>query len=120
MAKQVTLNSILNARPEANPQIYAYEESNPEYKGLLKIGYTILDVENRVAQQYPTKRPDGKLPYRIVFSDSAMRNDGSCFTDHDIHKLLKKRGIEAVGGEWFRCSVNDLKSVMLQIKSGKR
>ena len=120
MAKQVTLNSILSARPEANPQIYAYEESNPEYKGLLKIGYTIRDVENRVAQQYPTKRPDGKLPYRIVFSDSAMRNDGSCFTDHDIHKLLKKRGIEAVGGEWFRCSVNDLKSAMLQIKSGKR
>ena len=38
-------------RPDAKPMIYAYEDSNPEYKGLLKIGYTAVDVEQRVAQQ---------------------------------------------------------------------
>ncbi|MDR0446389.1 MAG: GIY-YIG nuclease family protein, partial [Oscillospiraceae bacterium] len=42
-------------RPDANPMIYAYEESNPDYKGLLKVGYTTVNVEQRVAQQYPTK-----------------------------------------------------------------
>ncbi|MBO4433609.1 MAG: DEAD/DEAH box helicase family protein [Clostridia bacterium] len=118
MPGKVTLNEFLNKRPDARPMIYAYEELNPEYAGLLKIGYTVRDVEKRVAQQYPTKRPDGKLPYKIVFSEPAMREDGSCFTDHDIHNLLKKRGIEAVGGEWFKCGIKDLKSAMIEIKTG--
>ena len=45
-------------RAESHPMIYAYYDSNPLYKGLLKVGYTEKDVEKRVAQQYPTKRPD--------------------------------------------------------------
>jgi len=106
------------ARPSSRPMIYAYEDLNPQYKGLLKVGYTERDVEKRVAQQYPTKRPDGMKPYRIVFQESAMRNDGSCFTDHDVHALLRKRKIQAVGGEWFRCTVNDLKAAMVAIKTG--
>ena len=106
------------ARPSSRPMIYAYEDLNPQYKGLLKVGYTERDVETRVAQQYPTKRPDGMKPYRIVFQESAMRNDGSCFTDHDVHALLRKRKIAAVGGEWFRCTVKDLKASMVAIKTG--
>jgi len=103
-------------RPDAKPMIYAYEDSNPEYKGLLKIGYTAVDVEQQVAQQYPTKRPDGKIPYKILWQDSAMHSDGSSFTDHDIHKALEKKGIYSKGGEWFACSVNDLKSVYIAVR----
>lgn len=44
-------------RPNAHPMIYAYEDTNPQYQGLLKVGYTAIDVDKRVAQQYPTKRP---------------------------------------------------------------
>ena len=103
-------------RPEANPRIYAYEELNSEYDGLLKIGYTTVDVEHRVAQQYPAKRPDGKVPYRIVWSDSAMYSDGGTFTDHDIHRALVKRGIHRSGGEWFQCSVSELEAVYIAIR----
>jgi hypothetical protein len=49
------------------PMIYAYEDTNPKYNGLLKVGYTTIGVENRVAAQYSTKRPKGMEPYRIVF-----------------------------------------------------
>ena len=38
-------------RPALTPMIYAYEDLNPEYKELLKIGYTEVDVDRRVAQQ---------------------------------------------------------------------
>ena len=75
-------------RDDVRPMIYAYEIPGAEYKGLLKVGYTEKSVEERVAQQFPTKRPDGTVPYRIVFQDSAMRNDGSCFTDHDVHRIF--------------------------------
>lgn len=84
-------------RPAAAPQIYAYEEAaNTELAGFLKIGYTEKTVEERVAAQFPTARP-GNAPYNIVLAQSAMKNDGGAFTDHDVHRLLKKRGFESRG-----------------------
>ena len=76
------------ARPDSRPMIYAYEDTNPQYAGLLKVGYTTVSVQARVAQQYPTKRP-GKPPYRIVLEEPAMRSDGTVFTDHDVHRRLR-------------------------------
>lgn len=105
-------------RPESHPMIYAYVDSNPQYKGLLKVGYTAIDIEKRVAQQYPTKRPDGVVPYKIVLKESAMCNDGSCFTDHEVHRVLRKKKVNGVGGEWFRCTVDDVKSAIIAVRTG--
>ena len=104
-------------RPNAHPMIYAYEDTNPQYQGLLKVGYTAIDVDKRVAQQYPTKRPDGSVPYRIVYRESAMYPDGSSFTDHDVHRVLKRKQITGMGGEWFRCTVNDVRAAVLAVKN---
>jgi len=103
-------------RPDSQPMIYAYEDSNPEYQGLLKVGYTTIGVEQRVAQQYPTKRPGTKTPYRIVFSETAMYSDGGNFLDHDIHRALEKRGFLNEGGEWYRCTVKDLKAAYIAVR----
>lgn len=102
-------------RPEANPKIYAYEDTNPQYSGLLKVGYTTQDVQQRVAQQYPTLRP-GKLPYRIRLEESAMRSDGTSFTDHEVHRYLRRHGFANPNGEWFRCSVRDVKAAIYAIR----
>lgn len=106
------------SRPELNPRIYAYEDSNPEYKGLMKVGFTTQSVEARVAQQYPTLKP-GKPPYRIVLDESAMRGDGSSFTDHDVHRMLRYNGIANPGGEWFACSVEMLQSAIHAVRTGQ-
>ena len=37
------------SRPKSKPTIYAYEDTNPQYQGLLKIGYTTVDAQARVA-----------------------------------------------------------------------
>ncbi len=105
-------------RPASRPMIYAYTDSNPRYKGLLKVGYTEKDVEKRVAQQYPTKRPDGIVPYTIVLAESAMRNDGTCFTDRDVHRILRKKNVDGAGGEWFRCTVEDVKAAIVALRTG--
>ncbi len=105
-------------RSASRPMVYAYAENSPAYQGLLKVGYTERDVEARVAQQYPTRRPDGMVPYTIELKESAMRDDGSCFTDHDLHRALLRQGVERVGGEWFRCSVQDVKAAIVAIKTG--
>ncbi len=105
-------------RPDARPTIYAYEDTNPQYLGLLKVGYTTIDAQTRVAQQYPTLKP-GKPPYRIVFEESAMRNDGSAFSDHDVHRHLRKVGVKNPNGEWFKCSVKEVKAAVIAVRSGE-
>lgn len=105
-------------RPKSKPTIYAYEDTNPQYAGLLKIGYTTIDVTARVAQQYPTLRP-GKLPYRIVFEESAMRSDGSIFTDREVHQYLRRKKIKNPEGEWFECVVKDIKAATIAVSLGQ-
>ncbi len=85
---------------------------------MLKIGYTAHDVQKRVAEQYPTKRPGDKLPYKIEYHDSSIREDGTVFTDHLVHKWLKKRNYENTGGEWFSCTVDDVRAAVYALKSG--
>lgn len=111
-------NDFFPQRPAATPKIYAYEDTNPQYKGLLKIGYTTKDVRERVAAQYPTVRP-GPLPYRIVLEESAMRNDGTMFTDHDVHRMLRINGVRKLEGEWFECIVDQVKSAIIAVRTGQ-
>lgn len=105
-------------RPALKPMIYAYEDTNPQYQGLLKVGYTSVDVATRVAQQYPTLRP-GALPYRIVVEESAMRQDGSSFLDYEVHQYLRRRGFANPAGEWFRCSPQDVKAAIIAVTTRK-
>lgn len=102
-------------RPEARPMIYAYSDS--AYPGCLKVGYTAVDVNKRVAQQYPIKRPDGSVPYKIVLRESAMYNDGGTFTDHEVHAALKKRGVQYKGGEWFACGADEVLAAIQAVRS---
>ncbi len=110
-------SSFFPQRPESHPMIYAYEDTNPQYRGLLKVGYTAVDVDKRVAQQYPTKRPNGSVPYHIVLRESAMYPDGASFTDKDVHKMLLHKQIECEGGEWFRCTVDDVRSAIVAVRT---
>jgi len=104
-------------RPEANPTIYAYELVGVStHTGLLKVGYTSRSSEKRIGEQTKT----AAIKYKIVFEESAMKNDGSAFTDIEVHQLLRSRKIKNTEGEWFECTVNDIKAVVLEIKSGVR
>ena len=105
-------------RPEAKPKIYAYEDSNPQYKGMLKVGFTTGSVEKRVAEQYPTKRPGAEPPWRIVFAEPAMRSDGSHFRDHAVHRVLKKSGSWHEEGECFSCTVDQLRAAYIAVCDG--
>ncbi|HAU1475602.1 TPA: GIY-YIG nuclease family protein [Legionella pneumophila] len=110
-------DSLFPPKSEVKPEIYAYLDTNPQYDGLLKIGYTCMGAEQRVAQQYPILRP-GPLPYKIVLVESAMRKDGSAFTDHAIHRYLRNKGFHNLNGEWFKCSVSDVKAAVIAIRDG--
>jgi hypothetical protein len=102
-------------RPVANPTIYAYELIGVDsHEGLLKVGYTSRTSQDRIAEQLKTSR----IKYTIVFEESAMKNDGGVFTDFDVHRYLRKKGISNPEGEWFKCTVKEIQAAILEIKSG--
>ena len=102
-------------RSPVNPTIYAYElrEVN-SHVGQLKVGFTDRDAFTRVSEQLKTSA----VKYNIVFETSAMRNDGSSFTDKDVHRFLRKKGIQNPEGEWFKCKVKDIEAAVLALKTG--
>jgi hypothetical protein len=104
-------------RPSTNPTIYAYEVVGVStHKGWLKIGFTDRDAQTRIKEQLGA----AAIKYRIVFEESAMQRDGSSFTDHEIHRHLRKKGIQNPEGEWFVCTLNELRHAIHEIKTGER
>jgi hypothetical protein len=104
-------------RPFANPTIYAYELVGVStHLGLLKIGFTDRDAQTRIREQLGT----AAIKHRIVFEESAMKRDGSSFTDHDIHRHLRSQGFANPEGEWFKCTLNDLRKAIWEVKTGER
>ena len=107
-------------RSNITPKIYAYEHLDVEsHKGYIKVGYTIRDVKERIDEIEGTS----STPYRILAYWNAMKNDGSVFTDHDVHAVLKKKGFRRQKdgrdrNEWFRCNLNDVKAAVVAVQTG--
>jgi len=103
--------------PELSPPIiYAYADTR--FTGCLKVGFTTKTAIQRVAAQYPVNLPNQS--HTILLDEIAMRDDGSFFTDYDVHEILKKRHIERVAGEWFKCGLEVVKSAIYEVKTGMR
>lgn len=108
-------------RPESKPIIYAY--SDPTYPGMLKVGYTTRNIEERMHEHYPTLRPDTTKPYTVRLIESAMYCDGGSFLDYEVHRVLEKKGFKALKDsdgkktEWFKCNVDDVKSAIIAVKN---
>lgn len=108
-------------RPQVNPTIYAYcLEGVESHKGYIKVGYTDRDADTRIREQLHTSA----VPYKILLTESAMCPDGSCFTDHDVHNILKRNGFRQLNqgedrNEWFFCSINDVRAAINELKSGE-
>ena len=101
---------------KANPTIYAYELPNDSSrKGQLKIGQTHRSALARVTEQIGATR----AAFNIVFEENAMRNDGSAFSDHDIHNYLRNKGFYNPDGEWFECTVENVSAAIIALKSGE-
>lgn len=102
-------------KTSSRPMVYAYRDTNPNHLEFLKVGYTTIGVEERVRQQFPVIQPE-EHPYAIVFAEPAMRDDGTSFTDHDLHRWLDAHGFENVGGEWYHCEPTDVRAAWIAVR----
>ena len=48
-----------------------------------------------------------------------MRNDGTVFTDRDVHRYLRIVGIKNPSGEWFRCKIEHVKAAVIAVRNGQ-
>ncbi len=123
MANTISLNQILTSRPAVCPTIYGYVLPGvPDHDGYIKIGYTDKkDVEARIAEQIHT----AGLAHKTLFAVSAMRDDGTCFTDKDVHAVLKKNGYKQLNAgedrnEWFNVTEKETLSVINSVRTGTK
>jgi hypothetical protein len=101
----------------ARPRVYAYSIDDKAHKGLLKIGQTTRNVGQRVSEQLKTAAIKN---YKIELDESAERDDGSIFSDHDVRAALVKKKFENTELEWMHCSVSELKTVLAELRTGHR
>ena len=120
------MSDILNSNKI--PRIYAYTE--PQFKttpwknrrrgcGLIKVGFTTKSAYERISEQFGTNKPIDN-PYEILLDEVAIRNDGTYFTDFDVHKVLEKAGYYRFpNSEWFECTLDEVKEAIFAVKDHK-
>jgi hypothetical protein len=111
------IQEILLPKPEGRPRIYAYSIADNAHEGLLKIGQTTRDVKQRVAEQLKTAAIKN---YKIELDEPAEREDGTTFTDHEVRAALAQKGFENAELEWMRCTLQDLKTVLTELRTGQK
>lgn len=123
MANNISLSDILHNRPAVVPTIYGYTlPTVADHNGYIKIGYTDReDTEARIKEQLHT----AAIEFKVLFKESAMRSDGTCFTDKDIHRLLKHKGFRQLNegkdhNEWFYCSEKEALETIEEVRTGIR
>lgn len=116
------MSIIDKQRPEINPTIYAYTLPGvPDHDGYIKIGYTTRDVKTRIHEQTHT----ASVTPRIILQHSAVRKNGTVFTDKDIHRILERWNKPQLNAadddnEWYKCDINDINAAIYELTSGTR
>lgn len=120
MANNISLSEILHKRPDVVPTIYGYILPDvKDHDGYIKIGYTDRkDTETRIKEQLHT----AAINFKVLFKESAMRADGTCFTDKDVHRLLKHKGFSRLNegtdkNEWFKCTLSDALTAIEEVRT---
>ena len=107
-------DKYFSQRPEVSPTIYVYElPKAQDREGLLKVGYTTRNAGDRIKEQVGT----AGIEYNILLEESAIRSDGSTFDDHEVHRYLRKKKYRNPDGEWFACSLDNVKAAIYAIKN---
>jgi hypothetical protein len=109
--------------------IYIYETPKSKKEGSVKIG-DAFDPEKRIKDQFNTASAfdssDGE--YQILFITEAIKDDGTEFRDHDIHRILAEKGhpkhrIESDAfskpTEYHKIDIESVKHLINEYKKGK-
>jgi hypothetical protein len=110
------IEDLLPEKPEARLRIYAWSTKEiKKFEGCLKVGQTTKkDVNVRIRESQGVAQVD----YILEVDEMAERSDGSIFRDSAVRGRLKAKGFENVELEWMRCTANDVKVAIDELRTG--
>lgn len=84
--------------------------------GRLKVGYTgRADPRVRIKEQTGTVYPGGD-GIAILLDELAVREDGTAFSDHDVHKVLSAAGIQR-NSEVFEATLPEVRAAIAAVRT---
>jgi hypothetical protein len=115
--------------PKAGGRIYVYSapgydtpwvrsigSTTVEGRGRLKVGYTGRpDPRVRIKEQTGTLYPNGE-GIVILVDEPAVRDDGSNFVDHDVHKILDAAGVQR-SSEVVEATLNEVRAAIAAVRT---
>lgn len=110
-----SLEELVPTKQDVRLRIYAYAIHDDAHKGWLKVGQTTRAVKKRVAEQLKIAAIKN---FTIEVDESAERENGSTFSDHDVRNLLKKKGFANPELEWMECSAEDVQTAITELREG--
>lgn len=114
--------------------IYIYSIPGEQHKGRLKIGSATLiavnptqeEIENAAHERIKHQTVTADIPYTLEHAELAVTNDGSYFSDYNIHGILMRSGYERKAentrnshSEWFEISLDIAKNAIQAAKQGR-
>jgi len=120
--------------------IYVMRINDHEHKDLLKIGQTTIssnkdaiyftddcnDLNDAATKRIDEYTKTAGISYELLYTTIAISNkEGKTvyFTDHDVHNVLKRSGINIVSlnkaKEWFKCDLSTAKNAINAARQGK-
>ena len=112
-----SIEELLPDKPKVRLRIYAYAIDDDAHAGMLKVGQTAQGVKSRVDQQLKTAAIKN---YTIHVDESAERDDGAVFTDHEVRARLKAKGFANPQLEWMACTVADVQTAIAELRTGQQ
>ena len=106
---------LLQHQVAERPIIYAY--SDTRYPGMLKVGFTARNIDVRMKEHYPTLVPGQS--WKVELIRTAMRKDGSVFSDKAVHRVLRNAHIPNPEGEWFTCGTKQVEQAIEAVKNNE-
>jgi len=86
--------------------------------GLIKVGQTTKNSAlARIKEQLGTAYPNLE-GVQLLLDEPAIREDGTEFTDHEVHAALVANGIKRPGGEWFEATLDEVKAAINSVRTG--
>lgn len=106
--------------------IYVFGLPYETHRGLLKIGMTTAkgdDINATARERIKKCTNTAAVPYKLLHAELAVDNFGNSFSDHDVHRVLKKFLAKIDGTtaqEWFRVDLETAKRAIAAVKQRKK
>lgn len=114
--------------------LYVYSIPGDQHKGRLKIGGATVtsanptqeDIEAAARERIKQQTKTADIPYVLEHAELTVANNGTYFSDYDVHEILKRSGYRRKSentknshSEWFEVSLETAKNAIQAAKEGR-